>query len=178
MSFPGNRLLRGTRIGAIRKDALLYMLRMVKTCSFTSLTAEIGVERFHSINLRFCRWRITLRDEHFLLLSSPVAACGSSHTRDSATGLLDSPDAPQTCKRFQILAAVCRCLRGAERSAARMPSMNGITGPNRGHSRGLYTRSGGTALASAWRTIRRCTPNLRATAWIPLPPNSCLSPSA
>jgi hypothetical protein len=42
--------------------------------------------------------------------------------------------------------------------------MKGCTGPITGRSRLTRLRSGGSALANAWRTIRRCTPELGATA--------------
>ena len=41
-----------------------------------------------------------------------------------------------------------------------------------GTNRSLRLRSGGCASASAWRTIRRCTPSLRAIPFIVPPPNS------
>src|SRR5437879_1793166 len=59
--------------------------------------------------------------------------------------------------------AVCRCLRGACWSARRISSMNSFTGSSLGCDRSGTLRSGGTALAIACRTIRRCTPNCFAT---------------
>src|SRR5208283_1163783 len=53
-----------------------------------------------------------------------------------------------------------------------MPSIKGVSGPITGRSRSLRLRSGGCASASAWRTIRRCTPSLRAIPFIVPPPNS------
>jgi len=44
--------------------------------------------------------------------------------------------------------------------------MNSITGPSLGLFRTGILRSGGIALLSACRTIRRCTPNRLATPWI------------
>src|SRR4051812_36297828 len=74
--------------------------------------------------------------------------------------------------RAQILRAVCRCFRGILRSASRIPSIKGITGPNPGLSRSGRFRSGGHASASACRTIRRCTLNFRASPLIVASPNS------
>src|SRR5208283_5980345 len=47
-----------------------------------------------------------------------------------------------------------------------MASMNGIAAASLGRSRSGIFRSAGTALASALRTSRRCTPIFRATARI------------
>src|SRR4051794_16461474 len=68
--------------------------------------------------------------------------------------------------RTQIRCAVWRCFRGAFRSDCRISSMYPVAGPSFGFSRGAAFRSGGTALAIASRTIRRCTPNFRATPFI------------
>ena len=68
--------------------------------------------------------------------------------------------------RCQIRCAVCRCLRGALRSASRIASMKGMAAASFRRARAGTFRSGGTALATASRTIRRCTPNLRATPLI------------
>src|ERR1017187_10350076 len=54
-----------------------------------------------------------------------------------------------------------------------MASMNAISGPTTGRARSLPLRSGGCAFANACRTIRRCTPSLRATPLIVPLPNSC-----
>ena len=51
--------------------------------------------------------------------------------------------------------------------------MNSFTGSSRGFRRSGRFRSGGTASASACRTIRRCTPSFRDTPWIVPTPNSC-----
>jgi len=68
--------------------------------------------------------------------------------------------------------AVRRCFRGAVRSASRMASMKERSGPIAGRSRSLCLRSGGSAFARAWRTIRRCTPSWCATPLIVPTPNS------
>src|ERR1019366_4333908 len=69
-------------------------------------------------------------------------------------------------RRVQTRCAVCRCFLGALRSDSRIPSMNGIAAASLGRSRSGFLRSAGIALASAFRTSRRCTPNFRATARI------------
>ena len=51
--------------------------------------------------------------------------------------------------------------------------MNSITGPSLGLFRAASLRSGGIALASACRTIRRCTPSFFATARIVPDPWAC-----
>src|SRR5215470_10982626 len=48
----------------------------------------------------------------------------------------------------------------------------GHSGPITGRRRSTCLRSGGSALANAWRTIRRCTLSLSATALIVPTPNS------
>src|SRR6266849_2513862 len=53
-----------------------------------------------------------------------------------------------------------------------MVSMNGTSGASTGHLRVLDLRSAGRASANAWRTIRRCTPSLRATPLMLPTPNS------
>ena len=83
-------------------------------------------------------------------------------TVDSAT----STSGISRRNRVQIRCAVCRCFRGALRSASRIASMNGIAAASFGRSRSGIFRSAGIALASAFRTSRRCTPNFRATARI------------
>src|SRR5437762_6378376 len=50
--------------------------------------------------------------------------------------------------------------------------MNAATGSRRGRGRAKGTFCWGTALCTASRTSRRCTPNFRATPWIVPRPNS------
>jgi hypothetical protein len=57
--------------------------------------------------------------------------------------------------RVQMRCAVCRCLRGALRSASSIASMNGTAGASFGRTRSGLLRSGGIALAKARRTSRR-----------------------
>ena len=83
-------------------------------------------------------------------------------TVDSAT----STSGISRRSRIQIRCAVCRCFLGALRSDSRIASMNGIAAASFGRSRSGIFRSAGIALASAFRTSRRCTPNFRATARI------------
>ena len=44
--------------------------------------------------------------------------------------------------------------------------MVAFQGPSEGAVRGVAFRGGGTADSSAWRTIRRCTPNVRDSSRI------------
>lgn len=81
---------------------------------------------------------------------------------ESLNHLSSFPKLAPITSRAQIRCAVCRCLRGACRSSARTPSMNPFAGLSLGCSRSGLFRSGGSALASACRTIRRCTPDSRA----------------
>jgi hypothetical protein len=53
--------------------------------------------------------------------------------------------------------AVCRCFRGEYWSICRVSSMNSITGTSLAFARNGTLCSGGTALTSACRTIRRRT---------------------
>ena len=73
--------------------------------------------------------------------------------------------------------AVCRCLRGAVRSASRIRSMKACTGANVGFARAWYGRTGGTASANACRTTRRWTPNFRDTPLIVPTPTLILPPN-
>ena len=109
MSFQ-KRLLRGPRIGAMERCAAVHAAHG-EDLQLHSLTAEIGVG-FIPINLRFCRWRITLRNKTSSFVI-PSAACGSSHTREPATGLLHSPDAPpaNACRSSPLCAVACRVRR-------------------------------------------------------------------
>src|ERR1700683_5364723 len=83
-------------------------------------------------------------------------------TVDSAT----STSGISRRRRVQIRCEVCRCFLGALRSDSKIPQINGTAGPSSGRSRSGTFRSAGIALASAFRTSRRCTPNFRATARI------------
>ena len=53
--------------------------------------------------------------------------------------------------------AVCRCFRGSDRSASNQVRTVASHGPDTGRCRSGTFRSGGTASASAARTVRRCT---------------------
>ncbi len=53
--------------------------------------------------------------------------------------------------------AVWRCLRGASRSSRSISSTTGLNSSSRRDTRTGVLRSGGSADASAWRTVRRCT---------------------
>ena len=67
-------------------------------------------------------------------------------------------------RRCQTRRAVWRCLRGASRSATSHSRMVGIQGPITGAARRGTARGGGSADASAWRTVRRWTSWRRARA--------------
>src|SRR3989442_6307046 len=75
-------------------------------------------------------------------------------------------------RRWQIRCAVCRCLRGAARSASSIASMKGIAGASRGRLRSGFWRRAGPASPNASRTIRRCTPSFLATPKTVPTPNS------
>lgn len=63
--------------------------------------------------------------------------------------------------------AVCRCLRRASRSTRSMLSIAGLKGSSVGAVRIGVFRSGGDADASAYLTVPRPTPYLRARARMP-----------
>jgi hypothetical protein len=58
---------------------------------------------------------------------------------------------------------VWRCFLGAYWSATNQASIVAFHGSSTGDTRGGDFRGGGTGDASAWRTVRRCTPNVRAS---------------
>src|SRR3984957_15424124 len=58
--------------------------------------------------------------------------------------------------------AVCRCLRGALRSASSTASTNSTAAFNFQRGRSVFFRGFGSALPIASRTIRRCPPNFWA----------------
>ena len=66
--------------------------------------------------------------------------------------------------------AVCRCLRGASRSARSLPSITDLNGSSRAERRTGVLRGAGSARVSASRTSRRCTPYLAASARTDKPP--------
>src|SRR5206468_7088107 len=94
-----------------------------------------------------------------------------SSRRTAATYLptVDSPTlAPcSVTSRCQIRRAVCRCFFGSSRSASTHARISSFHSPSTGACLTGCLRSGGTALASAWRTTRRCTRCLRARARMP-----------
>jgi Membrane dipeptidase (Peptidase family M19) len=61
--------------------------------------------------------------------------------------------------RVQMRCAVCRCFRGACRSASSIRSIASFKGRIFGCVRSCVFRSRGIGLAIAWRTIHRCTPD-------------------
>src|ERR1051326_2548216 len=68
--------------------------------------------------------------------------------------------------------AVCRCLRGALRSASRTASTKSASACSFQRGRSVFFRGLGSALPIASRTIRRCTPSFLATPMIVPIPNS------
>ena len=90
------------------------------------------------------------------ILSRPSSARRRATYRDTVTSATLAPCSATS--RCQTRRAVCRCLRGTSRSASSHPSITAAYGPIAGLGRGGYAfRGGGTALASACRTVRRCT---------------------
>ena len=67
-------------------------------------------------------------------------------------------------RRSQTRRAVCRCLRGALRSATSHSRMISTYGPSFGAARDACLRCGGSADCSACRTVRRCTCWRRASS--------------
>src|SRR5215470_5586160 len=66
--------------------------------------------------------------------------------------------------------AVCRCLRGALRSASRTASTKSTAALSFQRGRSVFFRGLGNALPIASRTMRRCTPSFLATpAIVPIP---------
>ena len=89
-------------------------------------------------------------------LSRPSSARRRATYRDTVTSATLAPCSATS--RCQTRRAVCRCLRGTSRSASSHSSITAAYGPIAGLGRGGYVfRGGGTALASACRTVRRCT---------------------
>jgi hypothetical protein len=89
-------------------------------------------------------------------LSRPSSARRRATYRETVTSATPAP-CPAT-SRCQMRRAVCRCLGGTSRSATSHPSITAAYGPIAGRGRGGYAlRGGGNALASACRTVRRCT---------------------
>ncbi len=90
------------------------------------------------------------------VLSRPSSARRRATYRDTVTSATPAPCSATS--RCQTRRAVCRCLRGTSRSASSHPSTIASYGPITGRGRGRYAfRGGGTALATACRTVRRCT---------------------
>ena len=104
-------------------------------------------------------------------LTTPPPVCARARTGGSSLPPLFAPAAPPKSARKcdARCGAACAAICGR---LSRMASIKGISGPTTGRSRSVRLRSGGCASASAWRTIRRCTPSLRAIPFIVPPPNS------
>jgi hypothetical protein len=106
-------------------------------------------------------------------LAAPARCSASISARRRATYLAtyeyEQPASCSSRSRSKIRFAVCRCLRGASRSAASIASIRSATASRTRASRTGTFRGAGTGNASASRTIRRCTPYLRDSARIPSP---------
>jgi hypothetical protein len=84
---------------------------------------------------------------------------------------------PRGCRtsariRSKIRRAVWRCFRGAFRSDSRIASIYVAAVAIFTAGRSVFLRCAGTALLTASRTMRRCTPNFRATPITDPYPNS------
>ena len=102
---------------------------------------------------------------------TPTPAAGDAHNSRTVVSPTTAPcsSTSRSCIRF----AVCRCLRGASRSAKSHESISSRYAPNAGAGRPAgRLRSGGTADPSACRTARLCTPCRRANACTDSPSNS------
>jgi hypothetical protein len=98
---------------------------------------------------------VRLRHHDLHLVQAQLGARRATY-RDTVTSATLAPCSATS--RCQIRRAVCRCLRGTSRSASSHPSITAAYRPIPGPGRGGYAfRGGGTALASACRTVRRCT---------------------
>src|SRR5881396_1444032 len=153
------RLLGGVIVGAMKRSASRH--RAHREAIHLAQLAHDFRESFVPINLCLAAPVVALRHERLpfchpqlLLATADVMTHGRFH--HCKLGPFRTNPLPDAC-------AVCRCLRGACWSARRISSMNSFTGSSLGCDRIGTLRSGGTALAIACRTIRRCTPNCFAT---------------
>ena len=96
--------------------------------------------------------------------TSTFSSATRARTVDSATTAPSS-----STSRCHTRRAVCRCLTGASRSSVSHRRTVTSCGPNTGEHRCGTFRGGGTASASAARTVRRCTRCLRASSRIDNP---------
>ena len=100
--------------------------------------------------------------------SSPSSTRRRATYRETVTSASVAPCS--VTSRCHTRRAVCRCLRGTPRSASSQPSITGAYRSIAGRGRGRYSlRGGGTAQASACRTVRRCTPCFSASSRIDNP---------
>ena len=117
------------------------------------LAIEVDV-RLVPIHLTLVAPGVLLRDEDLRAGAQPEFLLALAHV--AAHRRFDDPDLGRSLvMRTQMRCAVCRCLRGARRSASRMPSMNSTSGPIFGRDLGGAGRCPGTASASASRMSRR-----------------------
>ena len=146
------------------------MLRNPNTCSSTRSPARsqdrIG---FGPINLRRAPRR-SFEEHRSRARTVPARSCGRARTCSVRSAILRSSNS--WCIRAQMRCAVCRCLRGAFRSASRIASTNSIAALSFHLGRAGFFRGFGNALPIASRTIRRCTASFLATPMIVPIPNS------
>jgi hypothetical protein len=101
-----------------------------------------------------CRWTGSTGAARFACFTFWFVPKGACRLRDPRPRPLLADPHPDAVRRRVAL-------RGARRSASRIPSMNAATGSIVGRGRSATCRCFGTALPNASRTSRRCTPNLR-----------------
>ena len=108
--------------------------------------------------------RMRLRHHHL----DPVQAQLTPAARDITRHRHLSQRRPcSATSRCHTRRAVCRCLRGTSRSPNSQESITSTYASIAGRERRAYAlRAGGTALASACRTVRRCTRCLSANSRI------------
>jgi hypothetical protein len=103
--------------------------------------------------------------------AAPHAACRSAGKAPPGTAGIGRVSAPcSSSSRAWTRVAVCRCLRGASRSARSHPSITALNGSSRADRRSGVLRGAGSDRVSAARTSRRCTPYLPASARTDKPP--------
>ena len=71
--------------------------------------------------------------------------------------------------RWKIRVTVCRCFRGASRSARSIWSITNLYGSKAVARGGSFFRGSGQAEFTAFRTVRYVTPYLRSRARIDIP---------
>lgn len=87
--------------------------------------------------------------------SRPSSSLRRATSRETVTSASVAPCS--ATNRCQTRRAICRCFPGTSRSATCQPSTMSTYGSIAGCARCGRLRGGGTALANACRTVRRCT---------------------